>query len=176
MRLGRRAKNREIMLVFVIGAIVGLGLWIGGSWFDSDALWPTDAAAGNVRTAGLVLTIAALVVGVVYARADKSGIAAVYGDGLRYLLVGCLVWTLLAVIFKFLPGWSAATANGARFASVFVVLLPLQMWWRLAPSCRIYRRVMKHPNDYCHGCGYRLTPEQERCPECGWEVARRTEK
>lgn len=32
---------------------------------------------------------------------------------------------------------------------------------------------MAHPNDYCHECGYRLLPEQERCPECGWIAVRR---
>ena len=125
---------------------------------------------------GLILAIAALVVGVVYARADKRGIAAVYGASLRHLIGVCLLWALLAVTVEFLPGWSTDTVNGARSAGFFVPFLACLAWWWLAPSCRIYRRVMKHPNDYCHGCGYRLLPEQERCPECGWDVAPRTDK
>jgi len=163
------------MLVFVIGVIVGVTLWVGGSLLDSADRW-VRPAAGFAGGFGFVLVVASVSFGVLCARVlDTTGVKAVRGTALRFEVASLSLLAPLGVVLKLV-----ATRSGVDipvYEIMFAgVIVPFVVWRAVAPSWRAYDRVMKHPNDYCHGCGYRLLPEQDRCPECGWDVARRTEK
>jgi len=162
------------MFIFVLGLIIGLVLWIGGSWFDSADRWVRPAAV-FARSLGSALAVSSVGVAVVYTRLDRTGVRAVRGRALRVMIATLSLLVPLGVGLKLVPRWSGI---GVPVVEVMMAVwvLPFVVWRAFGPSWHTYTRVMKHPNDYCHGCGYRLLPEQERCPECGWDVARRTEK
>jgi hypothetical protein len=110
---------------------------------------------------------------VVHARQDKAGVAAVNATTARLLLGISMIWGLVSIMLLALPRGS--TPDPGMLCSGFGMLLFMgfAVWSRWSPACRAYRRVLENPDQLCHGCGYQLTPEQDRCPECGWNVARR---
>lgn len=161
------------MIIFFTGFAVGLILWILGANGDSVNSILSARAASYACNLGPCLAAVSLGLGVLHQYQKKKGAARVHLSALRYLIAYLTVIVFIDVVEREISiKWPIRYLTPRGIISILMIAV-LAAWWRWSPAWRIHRRVKAHPNGYCHNCGYRLLPKQDRCPECGWIVTRR---